>query len=303
LWESTDQPGLLYRNLLSVWWIAAAILLPAPLAAAVVVLGAIADWPSMNISGQAQRYRYVYSTAGSVLATVLAGWCSRLPLPEPAALAVAVVSFICAGVLPVVLAQLAVGVRSGFSSFLRWHAHRLEIVTIGIGLIQAELIKTHLGLLAWISLPVTIALHGFIVRQDLHDSEMASTRPMGEQSWLLVANEVMQACPVGAVMRIESRDPKVMRHLSRLKAGVDAVGAMGNSGFAVLMPHCPGENAEALAIRMRSILHRENIAADIAVAAKPRDGRGLADLLALTEAELITRQAASRDSTLDSPDS
>ena len=304
LWESTDQPGGLYPNLLSVWRFAAAVMLPAPLAAVVVAIGAIADWPSMNITGQAQGYRYVYSSAGAVLATVLAGWCARLSLPAPAALGLAIVGYIVAGVLPIVLAQLAVGVRNGFSAFLRWHAHRLEIVTIVIALAQISLVNADLSMLVWISLPLTIGIHGFIVRQDLHDSEMASTRPMGEQSWLLVATEVMQACAVGSVLRVESRDPKVIRHLSRLKAGVDAVGAIGNSGFAVLMPHCPGENAEALAIRMRSILQRENVAAEIAVAAKPRDGRWLADLLAVTEAELITRDAAtrhadSRDTQLD----
>jgi hypothetical protein len=66
---------------------------------------------------------------------------------------------------------------------------------------------------------------------------------------------------------------------------------MGRSDLAILLANCPGTNAESLAVRMRAALSQHGIAAQVAVAAKPRDGQSLADLLAVTEAELITRAA------------
>src|ERR1700704_6133838 len=56
LWERTTRAGMLYRNLLAVWCFAAAVTLPMPLAAAVVLLGAAAEWPSLKISSQALPY-------------------------------------------------------------------------------------------------------------------------------------------------------------------------------------------------------------------------------------------------------
>ena len=67
----------------------------------------------------------------------------------------------------------------------------------------------------------------------------------------------------------------------------------GQSGLAVLLTQCPSRNADALAERMRAILQAEGVEAQVAVAAKPRDGESLDDLLAVSEAELIARTAAS----------
>src|SRR5581483_4513303 len=103
---------------------------------------------------------------------------------------------------------------------------------------------------------------------------------------------VIKACPVGAIMRIRTTDPMAASQLARIKAGCDAIGMTGRSGLAILLTQCPGGNADALAERMRAILHTEGVVAQVAVAAKPRDGQTLDDLLAVSEAELITRMAA-----------
>ncbi|MBV9821800.1 MAG: hypothetical protein JO144_06105, partial [Actinobacteria bacterium] len=84
--------------------------------------------------------------------------------------------------------------------------------------------------------------------------------------------------------------------VARMQVGCDAIGAMGKSGLAILLADCPGTNAESLAIRMRAALAQHGIPALVAVAAKPRDGQTSADLLAVSEAELIARGAASRPS-------
>jgi hypothetical protein len=302
LWESTTRTGLLYRNLLSSWRFVAAVTLPMPLAAAVVIGGAAADWPALNISEKAQPYRYVYSTAGAVFATWAAHSCAELQLPYDLSLILAVPAYMIVGVLPVVLAQLAVGQRAGFGSFARWNAHQIEAYTLLIAMAEIVLLRVDLQILLWLSLPATLVLQRCIVRSDLRSADRATTRPMGERAWLLVAQEVLRACAVGAIMRIESADPAMVSYLARVKAGCDAIGMAGKSGLAVLMPHCPGENADAIATRMRAILHREGIVADVAVAAKPRDGHSLEDLLAVSEAELIARVAATRSTRLDVPE-
>jgi len=49
----------LYPNLLATWAFAAAVLLPLPLASAVIAVAAMAEWPARNIAGQATPYRYI----------------------------------------------------------------------------------------------------------------------------------------------------------------------------------------------------------------------------------------------------
>lgn len=288
-------------NLLSTWRFAAAVSLPVPLAAAVIAVTAVAEWPARNIAGQATPYRYVYSTSGAVFAAAAAHQCAKIPLPDGLAMAPAALSYIIIGFLPVVLAQLAVGER-GIRRYLGWDSHRLEVYTVLIGLVEVLLLRTHLDMMVWLSLPATIFLQRRTVRSDLRAAEDPNTKPMSEQAWLLVAREVIRACPVGAIMRINTADPAAVSYLARVKAGCDAIGMTGKSGLAVLLTQCPGENADALADRMRSILHRDGVAAQVSVAAKPRDGHSLDDLLAVSEAELIARVAATRSARLDIPE-
>jgi hypothetical protein len=300
VWENarTDH----YRNFLAVWGFTAAVILPLPLAAAVIFLGAIAEWPARNMSGQAVQYRYVYSTAAAMLAAVSAHFIAELHLDYYAPLLLAALGYMAVGVASVMCAQWAVGHRAGWRQFLHWDAHRIEFITVSIGLATVLLLHSQLQPLAWLSLPVALVLQRYTVRRDLHALEDPQLAPMREQAWLTVAQEVMRACPVGSIMRIETSDPAAVGHLARIKAGCDAIGAAGESGLAILLTDCPATNAEALAERMRTVLRRESIDAQVAVAAKPRDGLTLADLLAVSEAELITRGAAGRPSRQHNPE-
>ena len=292
MWENarTDH----YRNFLAVWGFAAAMTLPLALAAAVITVGAIAEWPARNMSGRAPLYRYVYSTAGAILAAGAAQFCASLSLGYQLPWLLAAIAYMAVGVVSVMLAQWMVGHRDGWRQFLHWDAHRIEFSTVAIGLVEVLLLNSQLQSLAWLSLPVTLALQRYTVRSDLRALEDPALTPMREQAWLTVAQEVVRACPVSAIMRIETTDPAAVSYLARIKAGCDAIGAAGASGVAILLTDCPGPNAEAMAGRMRTILRRDGITAEVAVAAKPRDGQSLADLLAVTEAELITRGAAAK---------
>jgi hypothetical protein len=284
----------LYPNLLATWAFAAAVLLPLILAAAVIALAAIAEWPARDIAGQATPYRYVYSTAGAILAATAANGCMSLSLPYQLPLALAAIGYILVGVAAVALAMVSAGQYQGLSLLLKAETHKLEVLTIALAIAQVQLIILDVPL-AWLSLPAAVVIQRWAVQSDLHVTDVA-IRPMTEGAWLTVAREVVAACPVSAIMRIQTADPTAVSLVARMQVGCDAIGAMGKSGLAILLADCPGTNAESLAIRMRTALAEQGIHALVAVAAKPRDGQSSADLLAVSEAELIARAAAHRPS-------
>ncbi|HEX8306423.1 MAG TPA: hypothetical protein VF612_16230 [Jatrophihabitans sp.] len=281
----------LYPNLLATWAFAAAVLLPLSLAAAVIALAALAEWPARNIAGQATPYRYIYSTAGAILAATAANACMALDLAEPLALALAAAGYMLVGMAAVALAMVSAGQYKALGLLVKAESHKLEVLTIALATAQVQLINLHIPL-AWLSLPAAIVIQRWAVQSDLHLSDDTTIRPMTEGAWLTVAREVVAACPVTAIMRIDTADPAAVSLVARMQVGCDAIGAMGRSGLAILLADCPGTNAEALAMRMRTALSQQGIPALVAVAAKPRDGQSSADLLAVSEAELITRAAA-----------
>jgi hypothetical protein len=189
--------------------------------------------------------------------------------------------------------MVSAGQYQALSLLLKPESHKLEILTIGLATAQVQLITLHIPL-AWLSLPAAIVIQRWAVQSDLRVTDDSTIRPMTEAAWLTVAKEVVAACPVSAIMRIDTTDPAAVGLVARMQVGCDAIGAIGKSGLAILLADCPGANAEALAMRMRTALHQQGISALVAVAAKPRDGQTSADLLAVTEAELITRAAAQR---------
>jgi len=280
----------LYPNLLATWAFAAAVLLPLTLAAAVIIVAAIAEWPARNIAGVAAPYRYVYSTGGAILAATAANSCMSLSLPYQLPLVMAALGYMLVGVAAVALAMVSAGQYQGLSLLLKAETHKLEVLTIALAIAQVQLVTLHVPL-AWLSLPAAIVIQRWAVQSDLHVTDVA-IRPMTQGAWLTVAREVVAACPVSAIMRIQTADPTAVSLVARMQVGCDAIGAIGRSGLAILLADCPGTNAESLANRMRAALSQQGIPALVAVAAKPRDGQTSADLLAVSEAELIARAAA-----------
>ena len=289
-----------YQNMLSSWTFCAAIVLPFRLAALVIVVTALAEWPARNVIAQSRPYRYVYSTAATLLGAAAANRCTALPVLL--AVPVGAVAYLTLSLAAVVLAMLAVGQRAEAVTFVKPTTHRIEFGTVSIAIAAIALLHSPWPAFAWLSLPATVVLQRYVLRADLRAADDPAARPMNADAWLLVAREVIAACPVGAVMRVDTADPAAVSYLAQVQAGCDAIGMAGGSGLAVLLTECPAPNAEALAVRLRSVLHRQGIPAQVAVAAKPRDGQSLDDLLAVSEAELIARVAATRVARSDSPE-
>jgi hypothetical protein len=118
-----ERHPTLCPNLLATWAFAAALLLPLPLAAAVIVAAAVAEWPARNIAGQATPYRYVYSTAGAILAASAAHRCMTLHLSRPFTLALAGASYMLVGIVTVALAMMSVGQFKALTMMVRPETH------------------------------------------------------------------------------------------------------------------------------------------------------------------------------------
>ncbi|MFL6164159.1 MAG: hypothetical protein ACJ74U_18305 [Jatrophihabitantaceae bacterium] len=289
-------------NLLAAWGLASAVLLPLPLATAVLVIAAVAEWPARNISGQATPYRYVYSTASAVLGASVTRCCLALNLPRQLGFLTAAGAYTATSLVIIALAIAATGQFRALQVYTRIGSYRLDFLTALIALAQVELHELRFPLL-WLSLPVTIALQRRTVKADLRSAaEDSTTKPMSQEAWLIAAGEIVAALPVVAVMRISTSAPLAVAEVAEMQAGCDAIGYVGDSGLAVLLVDCPDINADALAMRLRTALRYRNIEASVATAAKSRDGYSLADLLAVCEAELIARDAANRSAKPSRPD-
>jgi hypothetical protein len=279
-------------NLLAIWDFAAAILLPLHVAAAVIVIGSIAELPIRRITGLSKPYRYVFGTACTLSAAIAAHFCVMLPVPKLAGVALAAISYIPAEVLMLSSALVLCRKFQAAKQSLRPATYLVEAQTILIALTVVGIQSCGVPL-GWLSLPAALILQRHAVLSRLRQGRELNVKPMEAGAWLLVARMVMEACQASAIMRVDTDDPQAAALVAQLQAGCDAIGRC-DRGLAILLADCPGPNADSLANRMRSALRYNGIQAEVAVAAKPRDGHGVAELLAVAEAELIARRAATQ---------
>ena len=281
-------------DMLGTWTFPAAVLLPLPLAVAIIVVASIFQWPIRNFDGKATLYRYVYSQTAVVLGACAAHAVLTRTGPYALLVLLAALAYMVAGAFLVMLAVASAGSMADLKAFLRSSNQKNELITVCLGLGQIALWHAQIPLL-WLSLPAVIGIQRWALRSEsARKIDNALPPVMTEKVWGTVAREVIRACTTASVIRLDTDDPVAARSIAQLQAGCDALGAVGASGLAVLLADCPGSNAESLALRLRSALAGGGVTANVAVAAKPRDGQVLEDLLAVAEAELITRDAATR---------
>ena len=288
-------------NMLATWTFPAAVLLPMPLAAAVIAGASAAQWRVKNFAGDASLCRYVYSTAAVIIAAAAANQIMRLPGSRELLLCGAALAYVFVNGLVVMVAAVVASGLSAGRTFLNPRNQLNELRTVAIGGGGALLWFFHIPLL-WLSLPLVIGIQRFAIRSESRSATEGLTAPMTERVWGTVAREVIRACATAAVLRLDTDNPTAARHVAELQAGCDAIGTVGASGLVILLADCPGPNADSLARRLRSAMSSAGVTANVAVAAKPRDGQELEDLLAVTEAELITREAATRSARSFRPD-
>jgi hypothetical protein len=256
----------------------------------VVIVGLAVDWPARNVGRQTEVYRYVYSCAAALLATVAANQLHRLNLPFGASVLLAGLGFVAVTAALLALAMLSSRQAGQLRVLLRPRTYAIEAATLGIAAVEVLVADLRLPLV-WISLPAAIAIQQWSSRKALQ-AALSVPEPLGEQVWLHIARTMVAGCPMAAVLRMDADDPAALRAMTSLvKSGLDAIGHY-RGGLAILLLDCPDRHATALAMRLRSALTQTGRAVAVAVAASPADGGTLDELLVLTEAELAVSQPA-----------
>jgi len=271
-------------DLISTWSFAAAIMLPAWLAAIVVIVCLAVDWPARNVARQTEVYRYVYSCAAALIATVTANRLHRVDLPVGASVLLAAVGFVAVTACLLALAMISTGQSGRLQVLLQPRTYAIEAATLGIAGIEVLVADLRLPLV-WVSLPAAVAIQQWSSRKAVQ-AALSVPEPLGEQVWLHIARTMVAGCPMSAVLRVDTDSPAALRAMTTLvKSGLDAIGSY-RGGLAILLLDCPDQHATALAMRLRAALAQDGGGVAVAVAASPRDGRSLDELLVLTEAEL-----------------
>jgi hypothetical protein len=301
-WEKARRLLLFERapaitpDILATWCFAAALLLPPQLAAAVTAVSAIGDLPSYNPTGTRPMYRYLYSTvASSVLAATVASWIFRHHLAIVVALPAAAAGWLAIGAGATVLAMCASGQFESARAMVHPDTHHLEATTMVVAIGEYAAYRMGLPLLIWLSLPVAVAVQRYFTRTELQSCGTLA-RPMDGQAWLHVAKVIVEASEAVSIVRIDTIDAGSARMVALMQAGCDAIGSYPDGGLAILLPDCPPAQGDALARRLRIAMTYHKVTCHIASASKPRDGHVLADLLAVSEAELVLSRDASRRS-------
>ena len=297
-WEKARRLLLFERmpamtpNVQGTWGFAAALLLPPTTAAAVTVVSSVGAWRAYNPAGNRRVYRYIYSTAGTVLGTTACSSAFRLDLPLAATLALASVLWVLIGAGGPTLAMCASGDLRAARKMLHLRTHRMVFATMLVAVCEYALSGIAMPLM-WLSLPAAVVIQRHFVNVELRSRE-PHLAPMDSHAWLHVAEVIVEASDTVSVVRINTDDQQAARMIAMLQAGCDAIGTTGNGGLAILLPDCPPAQGDALARRLRIAMTHHQVDCSIAAVSKPRDGQVLEELLAVSEAELVARDASRR---------
>ncbi len=288
----------LSTNLFGIWCFAA-ITLPIQLCAAVIVLIELSGVPARRAIGPTKAHRVTYSLAVAVLDVCAAIGVLHLPIPRAGQLVLAALAYFTVNVVGYCFAMALTRRPGGFRILMRPKNCVIEFACLAVGAATLLTFEAGMAQFAWLSVPVALIGQRCVVRYEMRrEPAQSATEPlMVAEAWQVVAREVVRASAAAAVLRVDSSAPEAVAEVARVQAGCDAIGQNGPNGLAILLTDCPGPNADAIAARLRSALSGNKIDARVAVAAKPRDGHTLADLLAVSEAELIAMKAASASPT------
>ena len=299
-WE-TARRHLLYQrapamtpNVLGTWCFGAAIMLP-PLPAAIVTfasaLGGVRAYYSV---GENQLYRFVYSATASVLAAMAASFAFHNGPSLGASLVLAASAWLATGYGLLALAMLAAGQIDDVRRMLRPRTYYLELTTMTVA-VGGYLVGSVELPLIWLSLPAAVAIQRYFVTVELRNGQ-PDERPYSAEGWLEISKVVIEVRDATTVLRIDTADPQAASVVAMMQGGCDAIGHYPDGGLAVLLLDCPPVQGDSLTRRLRLALNHHKIAAHVAAASAPRDGRTLQDLLTVCEAELVLLREAARRS-------
>ncbi len=288
-------------NILSVWAFTGAMLLPLPLALALVVISYAGEWPARR-TAKATIGHYLYSTAALATATAAASVIVNRQDNGLLGVVFAILAFTTVNIVLIAAAICTARQWRVLRMFASPSAHASELVTLGAGAVLADAMS-HNPAWALLVLPGLAVLHRAVLLDAIRSTRSfdKQTGLWTEQAWKVQGRQMLRDA-VGhvALLVIDPDYPHLEGHIVRnLGSGVkqhDLVGRYGTRQVAVLMPVGPACAGELYASRIRANLARANISATVGMATTVDDDletliiQAVSNLMSTRAIEGVTRQ-------------
>ncbi|HEX8305595.1 MAG TPA: hypothetical protein VF612_12015 [Jatrophihabitans sp.] len=281
------------HNLLDVWTVAGALLLPTALVVPLVLISYGAEWPSRKSVNGGRPARYLISVA-IVIAAACAAATVRQHTTGPLGIAAAVLSW--TAVNSVLIAAVVWGSddRGLLRQLLGLRNQVADTLTKLTGVVLALLVGWH-PVTGLVVLPLVLAGHRLALRDSIRTTSAydASVRMWSESGWRVQAAESIATAPgCVALVLIDPAQPRSEAAIAQCLRGVlrasDPVGRYGTRQVAALVQ----VDMEAVGIivteRVRARLDQAGIACVVGVSISV--GEGLGELLLRAGSDLMARR-------------
>jgi hypothetical protein len=256
-----------------IWTFAAAVVLPLPLVAALVIIASAAEWPSRKVVQGGRLGKYVISIGALTVASLTAAQTMKL-IPSPvAAVAVGVPVFCLLNVGFVAILVYASGRRHVLKMFLDPRAHAVEVCTQLVGAtVGLTMIFWH-PLVAPGALVLLYGLHLASLRHAVEVTESFDpvTGLWSEAAWMVQAQQRLQDVygHVALYLIDPDEDGQELRILQTIASGLapsDLLGRYGSRQLVVLIPVGRAEGGPFLGAGFRGDLAAAGVRAALGCA-------------------------------------
>jgi hypothetical protein len=281
------------HNLLDVWTMAGAFLLPGPLLVSLVLISYGAEWPSRRSVHGGRPVRYLTSVA-IVTAAACSAAAARQHVPGPLGIALAVLSW--TAVNSVLLAAVVwwFDDHGLIRQLLGLRNQLADTLTKLTGVALALLISWH-PITSLAVLPLVLAGHRLALRDAIRTTSAydEATRMWFEPGWRVRAAESLATAPgCVALVLIDPEQPGSEAAVAQCLLGVlrtsDPVGRYGTRQVAALVQVDMAAVGIIVTERVRARLDRAGIACVVGVSISV--GEGLSELLIRAGSDLMARR-------------
>jgi hypothetical protein len=226
-------------NVLDVWTMAGALVLPPALVVALVLCVYVAEWPSRRIFDGGRPGRYAVSVGTVVLAALSASEVDRyLDGALLIVTAILVWTAINAGLIALVIWLF--DDRSVLRMFLEVRAHVLDVSTKLVGVLLAFTASWHLGA-ATLIVPALLAGHWYVLRDTVRTTKAfdPETKLWSESGWRIKAGQAIEdasGCVVLMLIdpELAGQEARIVTCLAGIPRSTDPMGRYGTRQVALL---------------------------------------------------------------------
>lgn len=285
-------------DLLSVWTLAATLILPPLLIAGVVVIAYAMEWPSrklVNPGKSDQRFKYLYSCFAAV-AACLVGSVVVHAAHSLLGIVLAPLTVSAVNIALVATAMKAAREKHVLRRFANLKAHVAELSTQGLGIALAGLITWHAPMGVFV-IPALLLVHRWSLRETVKVEKAFDdeTGLWSEAAWRIQAQQKLYDARghVAAVIIDPDESGSDQRILQVIASGLnstDLLGRYGTRQIVVLIPVGRREAGLFLSTGFRADLARAGVNAPLGCATTA--DAELEGLLIEAMSDLMARRAA-----------